>query len=110
MQTFYGVVDALDGIQKNGSALWGYWHTELCSRLERMGLMQEYRELMDGILDFKKDNQRIDELYHCLERFGTNVNEVKSLVEFQRLKTMVFIERVYDCTYLYLVSFLRSYL
>lgn len=81
-------------IRGNEESLWGFWHTKLCGKLEELGVMNEYREFMDRILEFQNDETRIDELYHCLERFGETVNGVKSLAEFQRMKSILLIERV----------------
>lgn len=94
MQIFYGVIETLQTVRANKESLWGFWHTKLCGKLGEMRIMREYQEFMDRILEFHDDETRIDELYHCLERFGESVNEVKSLAEFQRMRSILLIERV----------------
>ena len=94
MQILYGVLETLKTVRANKVSLWGFWHTKLCGKLEEMGVMQEYREFMDKILEFDDDESRIDELYRCLERFGETVNGVKELSEFQRMNSILLIERV----------------
>ena len=94
MQILYGVLETLKAVRSNKVSLWAFWHSKLCRKLEEMGIMKEYNEFMERILEFEDDKSRIDELYRCLERFGETVNGVKELSEFQRMNSILLIERV----------------